>query len=73
MKIYFIRHETSYGPFFSTREQAIDCALKRLEDNTINNSPTYIVNRINDILKGTDPYISIEDVTLDDEDVCFDG
>ena len=66
-KIWFIRREEvskDYGPFFSTKERAI--AFLREDDCDAHDDLT-------DSIDGTDPYINIIEVVLDDERVCFDG
>ena len=65
MRIWFIRHETDYGPFFSTREKAIEW-LKQDEEN--DNLPQHLA----EILAGDDPYTSLMEVELDTE-TYFDG
>ena len=62
MKIWFLRRETDYGPFFSSRENAI-AFLDSENDDDLDLEST---------LNGTDPYINLVEVELDTE-VYFDG
>ena len=65
-KIWFIRRETDYGPFFSSKEKAIRYLLDREneeEDGEVD---------ISKILADKDPYISLVEVILDKE-VFYDG
>ena len=66
-KVYIIKHETDFGPFFSSKDKV----KAYLEDpyHVDANDPA----RIDLILEGRDPYINVLEVELDDEDVCFDG
>ena len=66
-KVYIIKHETDFGPFFSSKEKVI--AYLKDPDHADVDDPS----RINPILEGRDPYINVLEVELDDEDVCFDG
>ena len=61
MHIWFIRSETDYGPFFSTKEKAISY-LENQE--TLDGNCKYTENN---------PYVNIEEVELDKENICFDG
>ena len=64
MKIWFIRHETDYGPFFSTKERAIELLKEDAE---------WWAKYGEEVLADKSPYTTIQEVELDDKDVCFDG
>jgi hypothetical protein len=63
MHIYFIRHETEYGPFFDSKDKAVTYLLGG------KTSPETILQ----IVEGTDPYTDIVEVELNDITVSFDG
>lgn len=65
-KIWFIRKETDYGPFFSSKEKAIQYLLDRENEEEDSDAD------ISKILADNDPYTSLVEVTLDKE-VFFDG
>ena len=65
MHIWFIKHERSYGPFFSSRQKAIYWLMQDVDDN-------HSALRLADILTDSDPYTSIVEVELDKEQF-FDG
>ena len=67
MKIWFIRCETEYGPFFSSLENV----RGYLQDP--DHRPTDKPDNIEEILNGTNPYMSVQEVELDDISACFDG
>ncbi len=62
-EICFIRHETDYGPFFSSRGLA----------ETYLRDQDYPEDQITRALAGTGPHIDVVSVTLDDPEVHFDG
>ena len=66
MTMFFIRHETSYGPFFSEKQKAIDYVSgpDMYEDEP---------EEIPKIIEGRHSYCSIVEVELDDIKVHFDG
>lgn len=64
-KIYLIRHETSYGPFLSSREKARDY-LEQLHDEADS-------SEIEEMLEGNHPYTNMIEVELDDKKYRFDG
>jgi hypothetical protein len=62
--IWFIQEETTYGPFFSDIDKAEgylrhDCEMEEAQ--------------LARALAGTDPYINVVGVVLDDASVSFDG
>lgn len=67
MKIYFIREETTFGPFFSSKKKVREYLEGRDEDG--NNS----AKDIEDILAGDSAYTGVEEVELDDSSEIFDG
>jgi hypothetical protein len=64
MKIYFIRNETDYGPFFSTRDKAIQY---------IGDSYRHDPKERDAIIHGDSCYTGIQEVELDQRGVIFDG
>jgi len=64
MKIYFIKHETDYGPFFSSRAKALDYLKEDSEWWKVWGAG---------IETDKDAYITVQEVELDDENVRFDG
>lgn len=66
-KIWFIVHETEFGPFFSTKDKAIAYVKTKLLDDE------EFAVRGQDVVEGNDPYVNIVEVKLDNEDCQFDG
>ncbi len=62
-EICFLRYETSYGPFFSSKGKA----ASYMSDQD------YTEEQIEEALNNTSDYVNIVPVTLDDEDTSFDG
>lgn len=84
MKIYLIAEETTYGPFFSTRERAIEYLRAQFQkefefdysafterDNLDLNEK--IASSITRVLTDRHPYISLREVELDNITNVFDG
>lgn len=63
--IWFIKHETDFGPFFSTKEKAIKYLID--DDEEMDE------RRLKAILENRDPYVAVVEVELDDADISFDG
>ena len=65
--IWCIKHETDFGPFFSTKDKAISYVKREVFDDE------EAAIRLEDAIAGNDPYCNIIEVCLDDEDTIFDG
>ena len=67
IQIFFVREETTYGPFFSSHEKATDYLRKKLRDERD------LEERMRRIIAREDPYISIASAPINDTSVRFDG
>lgn len=65
--IYYIRHETDYGPFFSSRKKAIAYLQDDGEDGR------WWAEHGKDVVNGDDAYTTIQKVKLDDINERYDG
>lgn len=66
-KIYFIKHETDFGPFFSTKKKARTYLEKDADIDEVSSE------EIDEMMAGEHDYTNVIEVELDDEDVSFDG
>lgn len=65
MKIYFIKNNTTFGPFFSSVEKA----REYLQDPYVRCEG----QDIESVIDGTSPYSYLAEVELDDPSTCFDS
>jgi hypothetical protein len=73
-EIYFIQHETDYGPFFSSREKAVTFLKKdMLSPNASPELRRQEEEELEKAIAGKSCYTNLVPVTLDDESVSFDG
>ena len=64
--VFFIRHETSYGPFFSSKEKAAAYLLK-------DGFEAPGEEELAEMLEGRHCYCNVVEVELDNPDISFDG
>ncbi len=63
-EVCFIREETTYGPFFSSRKLARDYLMDACDMSE---------EEADISLAGRSPYVNVVGVVLDDPSVSFDG